>query len=78
MNDTDAAREAQARRRFAVISLVRLAGVFVILFGILAANKALPFAVPDAFAYLLVVMGMGQVFVIPTLLSKRWSSKPRP
>lgn len=74
MNSPEPAAQAQAQQRFMVISLVRFGGVFAILGGILAANGALPFAVPEAIAYVMVVLGMGLVFVIPTLLARRWSS----
>ncbi len=73
----DAPEDARARRRFMMISLVRFGGVFVILGAVLAANGALPFAVPDMAAYAAVMLGMGLVFVAPTLLSRRWSTNSR-
>ncbi|MFC3213990.1 MULTISPECIES: hypothetical protein [Novosphingobium] len=61
-----------AAARFAIINLVRLAGVGFVVLGILVANgRILPDA-PDWVAYLLVANGLVDAFVIPAVLVRKW------
>ena len=78
MNSAPSPEEVQAQRRFMVISLARFGGVALILGGILAANAALPVAVPDVAAYGVIALGMFATFFLPTMLARRWSSRKRP
>lgn len=73
----ESADDALARRRFMMINLVRLSGVAFILGGLAMANDALPFEVPDIVAYGVVIIGMVEVFAIPILLSRAWSTNSR-
>lgn len=61
-----------ARGRFAIINLVRLAGVALVLLGILAARDV--FALSNPIAYAAIVLGLFGVFVVPRLLARRWRS----
>lgn len=78
MNSAPSPEEMQAQRRFMVISLARFGGVALILGGILAANGALPIAVPDVAAYVAIAIGMFATFFLPTMLARRWSSRKQP
>lgn len=61
-----------ARARFAIITFVRLAGVALVLLGILAARGV--FALPELFAYGAIMLGLFGVFVAPRILARRWRS----
>ncbi len=67
--------EALAMRRFALIGVVRLAGVALLLAGIavIAGALAWSFALGTA----LVVAGAIGAFLAPVLLARRWSSRRR-
>ena len=65
-------KDDPAKARFLVINLVRLTGVAMILVGVLATQKRIE--LPDAAAYLLIVLGLLEVFVFPRLLARRWRS----
>ena len=68
----DPATEAQAKQRFAMISIVRFGGVLMVLAGILVAQGVID--LPAWVGYILVVLGMVEVFFLPTLLARRWKS----
>ena len=74
MDDREAA-EARARGRFMLINAMRIAGVVMILAGIAVFNGALP--LPDWAGYVLLVLGMIETFVTPTLLARLWSTNDR-
>lgn len=67
--------EARAKGRFMLINAMRLAGVVMILAGIAVLNDVLP--LPDWAAYLLLVLGMVEAFVTPTLLARMWSTNDK-
>lgn len=62
-----------AAARFAVIQIMRLAGVAMVVLGMLAATGRLS-QLPEWAGYLLLVIGLADVFVMPTLLARRWRS----
>ena len=74
MDDREAA-EARARGRFMLINAMRIAGVVMILAGIAVFNGALP--LPDWAGYVLLVLGMFETFVTPTLLARLWSTNKK-
>lgn len=74
MDDREAA-EARARGRFMLINAMRIAGVVMILAGIAVFNGALP--LPDWAGYVLLVLGMIETFVTPTLLARLWSTNDK-
>jgi uncharacterized membrane protein HdeD (DUF308 family) len=63
--------------RWAVIQLARAGGVALVLIGVLIVARRTPaFAVvPEWLGYLLIVGGLIDVFLIPTLLARRWRSE---
>lgn len=67
--------DIRARNRFMVINAVRFGGVLMILAGLAISNGALD--LPEPLAWVLIVMGMLETFVFPTLLSRLWSSNDR-
>ncbi|GAA5061637.1 hypothetical protein GCM10023208_31200 [Erythrobacter westpacificensis] len=67
--------EARAKGRFMLINAMRIAGVVMILAAIAVFNEALP--LPDWAGYLLLVLGMFETFVTPTLLSRMWSTNDK-
>lgn len=67
--------EARAKSRFMLISAMRVAGVVMILAAIAVFNDAL--SLPDWAGYVLLVLGVFETFVTPTLLSRMWSTNER-
>lgn len=67
--------EAQSRQRFMLINAMRVAGVVMILAGIAVFNDALP--LPEWAGWLLLVLGMFETFVTPTLLARVWSTNEK-
>lgn len=64
--------DSTARNRFLIISLMRFAGVAMILFGVLVLNGVV--VLPPWSAWLLIVLGAFETFVTPRLLARLWSS----
>jgi hypothetical protein len=64
-----------ARNRFLMIQLMRIGGVAMVLFGIAVLRGMID--LPDLVAYVLIVMGIGEAFVVPHLLARLWSSDRR-
>jgi hypothetical protein len=74
-SDTAAEREAKARGRFMAISAMRLAGVAMILLGIAILQRMVD--LPDWAAYLLIVLGMVETFVMPQVFARLWRTGDR-
>lgn len=68
-----------AQGRFIVIQLVRMVGVAMVLCGVLlqAGRIEALRGVPAAIGYVLIVIGLLDVFVMPQVLARKWRS-PRP
>jgi len=62
--------EETARNRWAVIQAVRLGGVAMVLVGILNRYAVIP--APTAVGLMLMAVGLIDVFLVPTLLARRW------
>ena len=60
------------RNRWLMIQGVRLAGVLMVMAGILLARQVV--AAPEALAWVLLPLGLAAVFLAPTLLARRWRS----
>lgn len=71
MDDREAA-EARAKGRFMMINAMRIAGVAMIIAGLAVFNDVLQ--LPDWAGYMLIVLGMIETFVTPTLLARMWST----
>jgi len=59
-----------ARNRFLLLNLVRLGGLALVLLGISVHYGKL--ALPEAAAYVLVVAGFAEFFLLPNLIAKNW------
>lgn len=73
--DDQSPTEAQSRQRFMLINAMRVAGVLMILAGIAVFNAVLP--LPHWAGVLLLVLGMIETFITPTLLARMWSTNDR-
>lgn len=71
----DPVSEATARNRWAVIQAVRLGGVALVLVGILIRYAVI--SAPMEIGLVLIAIGLVDVFLVPTLLARRWRT-PRP
>tara|TARA_Y100000588_G_scaffold110626_1_gene121264 strand:+ start:189 stop:413 length:225 start_codon:yes stop_codon:yes gene_type:complete len=69
----DAAPHDPAKARFFMIQAVRLSGVVLGILGALVLGEILP--LPELVGYLLLAFGAFDVFILPTILAKRWSSR---
>ena len=67
--------EEQARNRWAVIQLVRAGGVVMAILGLLTIEGIVP--LPEVAGYVLLALGLVEVFLMPTLLARKWSSRER-
>ncbi|WP_174223728.1 hypothetical protein [Erythrobacter aureus] len=56
-----------------MIQAVRLSGVVLGVLGALVLGEILP--LPELVGYLLLAFGAFDVFILPTILAKRWSSR---
>ncbi len=65
--------EAQARRRFAVISLVRLGGAATAVFGLVILAGRLDW--PPLAGAVFVLAGLAGFAVLPRSLARKWKTK---
>ena len=65
----------QARNRWAVIQVVRAGGVVMAILGLLTIEGIVP--LPEVAGYVLLALGLVEVFLMPTLLARKWSSRNR-
>lgn len=63
--------DSQARNRFLAISLLRLAGALLILFGLAIAAGRLP-DVPRLVGIIAVLVGALDFALVPLMLARRW------
>ena len=67
--------QEQARNRWAVIQVVRAGGVVMAILGLLTIEGIVP--LPEVAGYVLLALGLVEVFLMPTLLARTWSSRNR-
>lgn len=62
--------------KWAAIQAIRVSGIALFLYGILAANGRAPWfdGLPNEYAMALALIGAGDAFIVPLLLSRMWSS----
>ena len=72
MSEDPATGEALAKRRYFTIQAVRLAGVVMVLLGLLVLNGKL--AWPQLLGYFLVLNGLFDALFLPTIMAKRWKT----
>lgn len=61
-----------AKARFLTIQAVRLSGVVTAVLGTLVLGGILP--LPEIAGYILVALGVAEIFILPIVLAKRWRS----
>ena len=67
--------EEQARSRWMVIQAVRASGAILAVLGLLTIEGLLP--LPEFAGYVFVAVGLVEVFLMPTFLARKWSSRER-
>lgn len=67
--------EARAKGRFMLINAMRIAGVVMILAALAVFNDVL--SLPEWAGYLLLILGVFETFVTPTLLARMWSTNEK-
>ncbi|MBO9579883.1 MAG: hypothetical protein J7498_03235 [Sphingobium sp.] len=77
-SDPDAARSAAiAKQRFFAISLFRLAGAFILMFGIAISLQRFSWAQGDKarwIGFVVSLFGFAQFLVVPRLLARAWAT----
>lgn len=68
----DRSGEEQARNRWLVIQVARIGGVVMVVIGLLIADGAIPG--PQWAGYGMLVAGLLDVFLVPTMLARKWRS----
>jgi len=63
-----------ARTRWMVINAMRVAGVAMVLVGLLILREVIP--EPAWAGYTILVVGLADVFLVPLLLARKWRSPP--
>lgn len=63
-----------AKSRFIAIQVMRWIGLALVLFGLLVVNRKID--LPEVAGYALVVIGLFDALIMPTILSRRWKSPP--
>ena len=64
--------EDPAKRRYFTIQAVRVAGVVMVLLGILVLNGRLDW--PEILGYFLFLNGLFDALFLPTILARRWKT----
>jgi hypothetical protein len=67
--------EDLARKRWGLINLARLAGVGMVVISILGIRQVWDYPAP--IAWILLVAGLIEIFVLPRVLARKWRT-PRP
>lgn len=67
--------EGLAKRRFAVLNLVRLGGLALVMFGLAITQGVID--LPRELGMGIAVIGMLDFFLLPRLLSKRWRTEEK-
>ena len=70
----DPVSDDTARNRWMVIQAVRIAGVAMVLIGILIARGVI--AQPTMAGYVILGVGLIDLFVAPQLLARKWRTPP--
>ena len=62
-----------ARGRWMVIQIVRASGAIMAILGLLTIEGIVP--IPEVAGYGFLAAGLVEVFLLPTLLARKWSSR---
>lgn len=71
----DPVSDETARNRWLAINAVRIAGVAMVVTGLLGTQGAV--GMPEWAAYVLLAVGFADVFLMPTFLARKWRSPER-
>jgi len=71
----DPASDEAARNRWMVINAVRIGGVVMVIVAILILRGVVP--QPAWAGYVILAVGIVDVFLVPTLLARKWRTPPR-
>ena len=63
-----------ARNRWMVINALRIAGVAMVLVGLLIVREVIP--EPVWAGYIILAVGLADVFLVPLLLARKWRTPP--
>ena len=63
-----------ARNRWMVINAVRVAGVVMVLVGLLIVREVIP--EPAWAGYVIGAVGLADVFLVPLMLARKWRTPP--
>lgn len=63
-----------AKSRFIAIQAMRWIGAAMVLVGLLIINRRI--ALPEIAGMVLVVVGLFDALIVPTILARRWKSPP--
>jgi len=63
-----------ARNRWMVINALRVAGVAMVLVGLLIVREVIP--EPAWAGYTILAVGLADVFLVPLLLARKWRTPP--
>jgi len=66
--------EETARARWMAITGLRIAGVVTVVAGIFGLQGV--FELPDVAAYILIGVGLLDIFLVPQFLARKWRSPP--
>lgn len=64
-----------ARSRFIAIQAMRWMGLAFVLVGLLVVNRKIE--LPEIAGYILVVVGLVDALIVPTILSRKWKTPDR-
>lgn len=74
MSQPDPRPKDPAKSRFIAIQAMRWIGAAMVLFGLLIINHRI--ALPEIAGTVLVVVGLFDALIVPTILARRWKSPP--
>lgn len=62
----------RAKRRFFIIQALRWSGLALVLVGLAATRGRMP--LPESAGYALVIIGLVDALILPSVLARRWKS----
>ena len=70
----DRVSDVDARNRWLVITALRIAGVAMVLVGLLIVRQVIP--EPAWAGYTILAVGLADVFLVPLVLARKWRTPP--
>lgn len=66
--------EGTARARFFIMNAVRLTGVALVIVGLLVIEGRIE--LPEVVGWVFLPVGLIEIFVVPTILARKWRTPP--